>query len=292
MKRRGAPPRADDPISPPGAFPVSIDHSAKAAVAEPLASPIENEIPAYRAILRGAVFALMFGLLAILSFASLYFLVFAALAVLVGWRADRKIQRYPDTFTGRGLAQTGFGLGLVFGLTAASIVLVQGVLQTAEAKRFARTYEGVLQNKSFNEAVWYMQPAVARESRTPDELAKEMKGSGSSAMAFDETTGPLKNLKKAIDEDQCTVHYDGIETTGEDGLSIYAAVRYEIHAAKPKNPEDAERYALVSAKAAKTEKGKYEWYVQDIKFPYKAGTYVAPPKPVDDGHGHAPGAHH
>jgi hypothetical protein len=270
---------------------VSIDQNARATVAEPTASAIENEIPAYRAITRGAVFALLLGILSILSFASLYFLAFSALAVLVGWKADRRIQRYPDTFTGRGLAQAGFGLGLVFGLAAVSIVSVQTLFRYVEARGFARKFEEVAQKGSLNDVLWYMQPHASRESVTPEQLVKSLKG-GSNAMMYDQMTANARALKKAIDDDQCTVHYDGLESHGDDGLSIFAMIRYELHAAKPAKPEDTERFALASCRAQKTDKRKYAWVVSDIQFPYRKGTYVAPEKPVDDGHGHGPGEHH
>ncbi len=35
----------------------------------------------------------------------------------------------------------------------------------------------------------------------------------------------------------------------------------------------------------------YEWYVENLVYPYKPSTYQATAKPIDDGHGHAPGGH-
>lgn len=270
---------------------MSIDQNANATVAEPMDSAIENEIPTYRAISRGAVFALVFGVLAILSYASLDFLAFSALAILCGWQADRKIQRYSDTLTGRGLAQSGFGLGLIFGLTAISIVLVQGFLRSTDAKRFGLTFEKVVQSGTLNEAIWYTQPPSSRVNTTPDEAVKSMKASASNAMMFEQSIANIKLLKQAVDNDQSTVHYDGIERHGEDGLNMFAAIRYELHAAKPPKPEDTERFALAHCLAIQNERGKYEWMVKDIQFPYKPGTFKPVEAPVDDGHGHGGGGH-
>ncbi len=196
----------------------------------------------------------------------------------------------PDTYTGRGFAQTGFGLGLVFGLAAVSIFLVQGFLRFTDARRFGHQYEKVVQSGTLDDMVWYMQPPVTREKSTPEQVVKEMKA-GSNARMFETNTANLKALKHAVNEEQSTVQYDGIEDHGDDGLQIYAVIRYKLDSAKPPHPEDAVRFALASCKAVKTDKGKYEWMVQDVRFPYKVGTYVPPEKPADDGHGHGGGGH-
>ena len=47
-----------------------------------------------------------------------------------------------------------------------------------------------------------------------------------------------------------------------------------------------QQYALAILKGVP--KGKqYEWWVDDVRFPYKPKSYVAPAKAPDDGHGHA-----
>ena len=40
-------------------------------------------------------------------------------------------------------------------------------------------------------------------------------------------------------------------------------------------------------KAAPNKKGAYEWWVENVSFPAKAGTFQLPAKAVDAGHGHA-----
>ena len=74
-------------------------------------SPIENELPAYRAISTRAIFSLLFGSLAIFCFAHPIFYAIAALAVVLGVLAHRAIRQYPDMLTGHGLANAGIALG-------------------------------------------------------------------------------------------------------------------------------------------------------------------------------------
>ena len=104
------------------------------------ASAIENEIPAYRAIAASAVVALILGVASILCFVELVFPAARRTGSLVGFTADRKIQRFPDLFVGRGMAQAGLGLGLVFGLTAVTIGTAQSFLLAKQAKDFGRAF--------------------------------------------------------------------------------------------------------------------------------------------------------
>ena len=127
------------------------------------ASAIENEIPAYRAISPLAITSLILGALSILSFAHWFFLSFAVAAVVLGFLADRKIGRFSDVLTGRGFAQAGIGLGLIFGLAAVTTSAVQGYLRTSAATRFATAYAQVLQDKSLEDALWYQAPPEAAE---------------------------------------------------------------------------------------------------------------------------------
>jgi hypothetical protein len=56
-------------------------------------------------------------------------------------------------------------------------------------------------------------------------------------------------------------------------------------------PGDKETFLLAVMKGMKNEKGVYEWWVDDVRFPYKPASYTPPTKPVDDGHGHGEGGH-
>ena len=95
--------------------------------AELAPSAIENEIPSYRAISRYAVFSLICGIIASFSFASLFF-VFSVAAVILGILAHLGIKKYPDMITGRGMANVGIALGLIFGLIVSTYTGVHALI--------------------------------------------------------------------------------------------------------------------------------------------------------------------
>jgi hypothetical protein len=59
---------------------------------------------------------------------------------------------------------------------------------------------------------------------------------------------------------------------------------YELHAAAGKSLPEDERYAMVLVRGT-FEKGRYEWWVDQISYPYKPSSYTPPVQPVDE-HGH------
>jgi hypothetical protein len=236
------------------------------------------------------VFSLIVGILAVLSYAHPFFLLFAATAVVLGVLSDRKIQRLPDVLTGRGLAQAGIALGLVFGSTALTISTVQSMLLTREAGKFARKYEGVLAKGSYDESLWWSQAPLTRKDKTPAQLVSEMNKSGKDKPMFDMHYADLRSLKDAVAAPGSEVHFQRIERQGDDGSNAYASAVYEVHLPKPKPPAESVSHALAILKGTKTA-GRYEWWVEQVQFPYRPNTYVEPAKPVDDGHGHAGGGH-
>jgi hypothetical protein len=250
-------------------------------------STIENELPTYRAVSPRAVAALVCGVLAVTSYASPYFLVFAALAVVLGISADRRIQRMSDVLTGRRLAQAGIGLGMIFGLTALSINTVQGVVRKKQAEQCAREYLDHLKKDSFEQLAWFGQSPTVRMSTTPDQLAEQMSKDNEHREQAERRLMGVRQLKNAVDHAGAEVHFEAIESHGEEGLDPYAAAIFEVHTPNAKDPEERERHALVFMKAAKSPKGQYEWYVESVTFPYQKATFSGPVKPVDDGHGHA-----
>lgn len=265
---------------------MSVDYNIKPTADVPPASAIENELPAYRAISRGAVFALIFGTLSIFSFASWEFLSLSVLAVVVGFLADRKIQRMPDVLTGRGLAQAGLGLGLMFGLTAVTISFVQGMVRENRAKTFAREFEPVLAKGNFDDLLWFSQHPTGRRDKTPEELVSGMKNAGP-PQSFAMETEAWRNLSDKLAGKGAEVHFRGIEFHGDEGLRIYAGAVYDVHNPNATRDEDKEAMALVVMKADRADNGQYEWWIDNVKYPYKSHSYVMPTAPVDDGHGHA-----
>jgi hypothetical protein len=258
------------------------------ATVPPPEPAIENEIAAYRALSPGAIVALVCGVLSILSFASYDFLAFSVAAIVLGVLADRKIQRLPEILTGRGLAQAGVGLGLMFGLTALTVTTVQDFMRARQAKTFAHTVENLLKEGTYDQLLWYSQPAVVRAKNTPEKLLKDMSKDAQSAMSLGERYGALKMLNDNLKAPENEVHFKGLEGHGEDGLDSFAAALYEVHFPKAEKPEDKERYALAVIKGVKSKTGALEWYIESVQYPYKPKSLSGPaPKAVDDGHGHA-----
>jgi hypothetical protein len=253
---------------------------------DPLVSAIENEIPAYRAISPLAVFSLIFGILSILSFTGWFFLGFAVLAIGLGVMAERKIQRMPDVLTGRGLAQAGIGLGLVFGLMAFTTSTVQGVLRANQAKQFALRYEDTFKKGTVNELLWLGQPPSTRKLMGPDEYIKKRTENSKDEMMFDQETGTVRGLKKKLQEAGADFHFDRVEQHGDDGMNMFASALFDVHLPNSTDPAEREGHALAFMKAMKFE-GKYDWWVEEFRYPYQPQSYVPAAKPVDDGHGHA-----
>ena len=97
-----------------------------------------------------------------------------------------------------------------------------------------------------------------------------------------------RRLKASKDEH---VEFVRIEAVGVDEsqgteLPVFALAVYEIHGEGNKEFPDKQQYALAILKGR--QKGKqYEWWVDDVRFPYTPKSYVAPVAAPDDGHGHA-----
>jgi hypothetical protein len=266
---------------------VSIEQSTTVNPAETVAvSPIENEIPTYRAISPQAVFSVILGFLAILSFAHWSFLACAVGAVVLGVLADRRIVRESDVLTGRGIAQAGIALGLIFGLSMVSVTTVQNWILVSQASRFAKTYEDVLKRGSFEDAIWYGQNPQYRTTKTPQEIMTEIKGNRKGAPMFEMEQASLIRLRGRLNEGGAEIHFSRIEQYGRERLDPVAAALYELHPGGDKPLPDEEKFALVVMKGIKN-KSRLEWWVERVAFPYIPDSYKPTIKPPDDGHGHA-----
>jgi len=115
---------------------------------ETLDSPIENELPTYRAISTRAIFSLVFGALSVFVVAHPFFYATAILAVVVGIAANRAIRNHPDMLTGQGLANVGIALGLISGLGCGTYTVVQNRIRTRLGESIAHKYEAVLKSNS------------------------------------------------------------------------------------------------------------------------------------------------
>jgi hypothetical protein len=269
---------------------VATDQKTKSTLTElPVGSAIENELPTYRAISTRAVFSLVCGVLTLFSVASPYFFVFAILAVILGFTADRNVQRYPDMLTGRGLAKVGVALGLIFGLGIYTISTVQGVIRSRNAEAFARSYADVLKNKTMAELMWLEVPPIQRKGVTPSEVMKKFQSAKrQEATMYEMKSANLRALKSRLDlGDAVQIHFVRLENEWSEGLNLGAQALYEVHGPKSKDAAE-EEYALVTFKGVQEEGKKgYGWYEEGVAYPYKPGTAAQPEKPVDDGHGHA-----
>jgi len=261
-------------------------------VAEALPA-IENEIPTYRAISTRAVFSVICGVLASFSFASLSFLIFAVLAVVLGGAAILAIKRHPDMLTGRGLANAGIAMGLIFGLVSATYSGVQSFVLTQAATRFGREYAAAVQSGSWGKMLWYTFPPETRKNKTPEEALREYEATKTKErMMVDQKTGPMQTLRKrlASSKDEA-FHFVDIEAQGLDeghgrDLGYYATALFEVEGPGNKDFPEKKQFALAIFKG-RIQGRHYEWWVEDVRFPYQPRSYKAPAKPVDDGHGHA-----
>ena len=268
---------------------MATDHKSSNVLSEPIErSPIENELPSYRAISSRAVLSLLCGILALFSIASPYFFIFAVLAVVLGFTADWNIQRYPDILTGRRLAQTGAALGLIFGLGVFTVSSVQGFIRTRNAESFSKYYAEVFKTGDLAHLLWLQIPPVQRKSVSAEEvLEKSRSTKKKEAAMYEMKTAPLRNLKKRLDssKDQ-EIHFVRLEGEGREGMNLVALALFEVHGPEFKDFPQKEEYALAILKGTSAVGKGYEWWVEDFRYPYKPATATLPEKPVD-AHGHA-----
>ena len=271
-------------------------------------SAIENEIPTYRAVSTRAVFATICGLLAGLSFTHPVFYLFAAAAVILGFSADRAIQRYPDLLTGRGLARAGVALGLIFGLSIYTITSVQTFLFKRQVAEFAREYARILKESSLADAYWVSLSPNARAHVTPEENMKQMQDKREEAAMTEMKFAGVRNLSTQLHASpESTITFKGIEDHGSEDLVLVALALFDVHVGPiPHKHEEGEEeghehdhdhadegprdlHAMATIKGYVPEgKDAYEWWVEDLTYPYQPKTGSLPtPKAVDDGHGHA-----
>jgi hypothetical protein len=265
-----------------------LSPSTSPPASSPAVSAIDNEFPTYRAISPHAVLSVVAGVLAIFCVVHLAFLVFAALAVLLGFYAERKIQAYSDVLTGRSLAQAGIGLGLVFGLGSSTMQVVQWQLRKSEATAFTKTYIRVLKTGTLDDLVWYKQHPDMRRDKSASEVKEEIVKAMHGPQAFEMEYGALKALKERADAAGQDVRFEGVEETGTQDLSNFATVVIAFHGPGEGKYPKKEEYALLYVKSARNDKtGKDEWWVDQVQYPYARNSFVAPTKAPDDGHGHA-----
>jgi hypothetical protein len=276
---------------------VATDQTSRVLVDESAEAPpaIENELPTYRAISTRAIFSLICGILASFSFANLFLLIFAALAVVLGVLANLAIKRHPDMLTGRGLANAGIALGLVFGLVTATYTGVQSFVLTQAASKFGREYAEAVQSGSLGKMLWYNLHPDMRKNKSPEETLREFEtAKAKERMMMDQKTAPVQSLRKRLvsSKDE-TFHFVDIETQGLDEgpgkeIGYFATALFEVEGPGNKDFPEKKQHALAIFKG-RTKGRHYEWWVEDVKYPYQPRSFKAPEKPVGDGHDHGGG---
>jgi Domain of unknown function (DUF4190) len=256
-------------------------------------SAIPNELPTYRAISTRAIISVICGVMASFTFAHPFFYVAAVSAVVLGFLAHRTIQRYPDMFTGKGLANAGIALGLIFGLTSGTYTVVQTYVRTRQAEKFAKQYAEILESPTLANVLLYSMHPDGRLTESGEDLVKKLESaSPKEKMSIDQKFGQTIALKKRLQSSKDEhVEFVRIESVGEDEgngreIPIYALALYELNGPGSKEFPAKQQYAMAVLKGRL--KGKqYEWWVDDIRFPYTPKTFVPTVKAPDDGHGHA-----
>lgn len=268
-------------------------------------SAIENEIPTYRAVSTRAIFAVLCGFMAALSFAHPAFYLFAAAAVVLGLSADRAIQRYPDVLTGQGLARAGVALGMIFGLSIFTITSVQEFLARREAGAFAREYAKMVKGGSLADLYWIGLPPLNRTQVTPEEHLKQIQEQKQEAAMTDMKYAGLRKLTQDVHgSPQGSITFNAIENLGREDLVVVAIALFDVQAGapphehkegeadhahdEPAGPRSGHAMAVIKGTVPEG-KSAYEWWVDDVQYPYIPKTAALPEtvKAVDDGHGHA-----
>jgi hypothetical protein len=256
-------------------------------------SVIENELSTYRAISTQAIYSVVCGALAIFSWAHPLFYLASVLAVVLGVLSHRAIRRYPDMLTGHGLANVGITLGLIFGLGSVTYSTVQTYVRTNLAQRFARHYAEVIQSKPLADVLILHTHPDGRKDKSGEDLVKQMDtATAKDKMMVEQKYGPLLSLRKRLESSkEQHIEFARIESVGEDDshgstIPIYALAVFDVHGPASKEFPDETQYVLAILKGRYLQK-QYDWWIDDIRYPYKPLTYVAPTKAPDDGHGHA-----
>jgi hypothetical protein len=245
---------------------------------------IENELPSYRAISGGAVASLLLGLASVLSFADRWFIIVGIAAIVIGLLAVRRINRYDDVLTGRGLAQAGIALGLVFSLSSVTIGAVQYWKLKQSAAQFGRMYAKVLQSGTMADIAWHRFDPATRKGKDPEGLLNEMVRNSSDPTTIDAYLGGLRAIQTRLSRPGQRVRFVEIEASGYERLSPYAFALFEINGPGEDGQEKRE-HVMIELKSNPDTPG-LNWYITEAIYPYTRKSHALKAAPVDDGHGH------
>src|SRR5262249_36778753 len=158
---------------------------------------------------------------------------------------------YPDMYTGRGFANAGIAMGLVFGLMTLTYTAVQGFLLARAASEFGREYAEAMQTGSLGQILLYGFHPDVRKSKTADQAEEEFRSAkAKERMMIDQKTGPLQSLRRrlASSKDEAFRFLD-IENQGLDQgqgaqLGYFATALFEVKGPGNKEFPESKQYAL------------------------------------------------
>ncbi len=267
---------------------MAIDQTPSTSSTESMKpSAIDNEFPTYRAISSMAIFSLILGLASVFAFASLWFLLLSGASLLTGLLAIRKIHRYPEVLTGASFARVGIGVGLLFGLSAITHVVVEEFTTQLDINRFANHLVDVIKKEPVSHTLWYEQDPDFRAHNTPDQTVEAMKKAKtpSNPDPYGSKAAGVIQVKERLKTTGQEIKYTKIEKKYIDGLTIYANALVEVDGPATKEyPKKA--YGVIQMTKGPGA-GAYDWVVQDFKYPYTPESAALEIQAKDDGHGHS-----
>lgn len=246
---------------------MAIDPITQPRPIEGEAPVIENELPAYRAIAPMAIASLILGLAAIFAFVNIYFAAFGALAIAAGVMARRQIRRMPDVWTGSKMADVGTGLGLLFGLSAVTISVVQLAIINHQARKFALDYVATLRSGSLEDAIYFQQhPESRKKAKSRGELVAELKaGMRMPGMFEQESKATIDVIKRLSGPGQSIELGPRLETL-VDKMDVYIDFVVTVKGPKTQEFPDETQYGLLRLLGVPDGK-TYGWKVFALKFP-------------------------
>lgn len=270
-------------------------------------SPIENELPSYRAISALAVISALLGVVSALCFVDLNWLPAAALGLIFGVMAERKIRRRPDVLTGRSFAQAGIALSVIFATSSFAYSQWQSYLLHRSVTRFARTF-----TKTLNEAkaakpldttrvLFYLMPPAERAALAPEDVSNAVQQMFKDSLTLKEADHTIRSLFDRAGQNK-TIKFVEIENAAYQDMGAMASILLTIdngpshadshdtedgHAHdRPKAGQEGLDHALVVLRGV-TDASKFGWYVDQISSPYTPMSYKPAVKKATDEHGHS-----
>lgn len=261
---------------------------------------LENELSGYKTISGGAIFSVVLGVFSILMFVDMNFFFIPLIGLFIGVRSLKRIQRYPDVYSGLKLAQAGVGLCVISSLVSVATAYAFQFTLDRDAGSFAQSLEEVMNSGRPEDMLFLKIMPSQRGDLTPDKVMADRMASGMEGkMTLETELRPFREMADARKNKISDVKMEDIEASGYDKLTPYAFIRYafetkaEAHEHKAGEEEHDHgpldsggvKYAMLQLKAEKVE-GRTKWYIGDFVFPYKANTAKLKEAGAHDGHGH------